>query len=76
MIHRYLPTNTYSYKYTISQDCLHIVRLFRSETDVDYTADCKYSFYGDTLVISNFILSAVATNPPHYVDLILIRPQK
>ena len=76
MIHRYLPTSTYSYKYTVSQDCLHIVRLFRSETDRDYTADCEYHFQGDTLVISNFILSTVATNPPTYVDLILIRPQK
>ena len=77
MIHAYPnPTKTLSCKYTMSQDYLHIVRLWKSETDRGYTADCEYYFQGDTLVISNFILSAVATNPPTYVDLILIRPQK
>ena len=76
MIHEYLPTSTRSCKYTMSQDCLHVVRLWKSETDRGYTADCEYHFQGDTLVISDFTLTAVATNPPTYVDLILIRPQK
>lgn len=73
MIHEYLPASTRLCKYTMSQDCLHIVRLWKSETDIDYTADCKYSFYGDTLVICDFLPTIAATYPPTYNDIKLVR---
>ena len=76
MIHLYPPTTPKSCKYTISKDYLHIVRLWKSETDMDYTADCQYHLYGDTLVICDFTLTLVATNPPQYADLTLVRSQK
>ena len=73
MIHAYPnPTKTLSCKYTMSQDYLHIVRLWKSETDVDYTADCKYSFYGDTLVICDYMPTIVAT----YNDIKLVKVVK
>ena len=77
MIHSYTtPSTPKSCKYTISKDYLHIVRLWKSETDMDYTADCQYHLYGDTLVICDFTLTLVATNPPQYADLTLVRSQK
>ena len=77
MIHAYPnPTKTLSCKYTMSQDYLHIVRLWKSETDIDYAADCKYSFYGDTLVICDFIPTFLATYPPKYNDIKLVKVVK
>ena len=74
MIHAYPnPTKTLSCKYTMSQDYLHIVRLWKSETDIDYTADCKYSFKGDTLIICDFLPTIAATYPPTYNDIKLVR---
>lgn len=77
MIHSYTtPSTPKSCKYTISQDCLHIVRLWKSETDVDYTADCKYSFKGDTLIICDFIPTIAATYPPSYNDIKLVKKDR
>ncbi len=71
MIHAYAAV-TRSCKYTISQDYLHIVRLWKSETDTDYTAECKYSFHGDTLVICDYMPTIVAT----YNDIKLVKVVK
>lgn len=77
MIHAYPnPTKTLSCKYTMSQDCLHIVRLWKSETDIDYTADCKYSFKGDTLIICDFLPTIAATYPPTYNDIKLVKKDR
>lgn len=77
MIHAYYtPVTTRSCKYTISEDYLHVVRLWKSETDIDYTADCKYSLYGDTLVICDFIPTILATRPPTYNDIKLVKVVK
>ena len=73
MIHAYFPVTTRVCKYTISQDCLHIVRLWKSETDIDYTADCEYSLNGDTLVICDFIPTLLASYPPTYNDIKLVK---
>lgn len=72
MIHRYSAV-LQSCKYTISQDYLHIVRMWKSETDIDYTADCKYSLNGDTLIICDFIPTIAATYPPQYNDIKLVK---
>ena len=79
MIHAYAypnPTKTLSCKYTMSQDYLHIVRLWKSETDIDYTADCKYSFKGDTLIICDFLPTIAATYPPTYNDIKLVKKDR
>lgn len=69
MIHEYRMYETKSYEYTITQDYLHITRLWISETHRDYTADCKYSYKGNTLVIHDFLPTLTET----YNDLKLVK---
>lgn len=66
-----------SCKYVIlSDEQMHIERLWLPKTAVDYMADCQYNIDGDTLMICDFIPEMTQAYPPRYVNVKLVNCKK